>query len=228
MWCLPTHKRPEKLRRLVDSLGRKDAEEHVIVMMWKDDPRLQDYSVIALGLPRNWDVWISDRRLCGEKMNALYEAFPQEDFYGFLSDDVQIGTKGMLALLRESAQDGKFAWPNDGIHGVRNSTHPVAPGDMIRAMGFWAHPRFLHNGLDTVLYRVANALSLCDYKEELKLIVQHPTATGHVEEDDDTYREARELNQKAIDDMYDFEERELAPFLEKVKMSWAKAHEQRV
>lgn len=225
MWCLPTHKRPEKLLRFVASLAPMDWDENVVLMLWRDDPRRDDYARIFDRLPRAWDVWICPERLCGDKLNAAFRAFPNERFYGFLSDDIQLGTHGMLKQLRMEAENGHFTWPNDDIHGARLATHPVAPGDFIRALGFWAHPEFPHNGLDTVLYYVAECLGIGKFRGDLNIIVRHPTATGHIDEDDETYRDAREMNQKAIDTMYKFQDNKLAHLVQRMRDTYGKSRQ---
>lgn len=229
MWCLPTHKRPEKLRRFLSHLAGQDREEHVMLILWRNDPRLPDYAPVLRELPRTWDVHITDQRTCGAKLQMVFERFPTEGFYGFLADDITIGSVGILGELRKDALAGRFAWPNDGVHGPRGATHPCAPGDFLRALGFWAHPRFPHNGFDTILYRVAEALGLSRYRSDLHIIHHHPFTVvapengWKHEEWDETYDDAREMNSKAIDDMYDFQANELPKLIDKVKAVYAKS-----
>lgn len=206
--------------RLVRSMAPSDAAEDVTVMVWKDDPRANDYARVMSDFPSHWNVWFCQERLCGEKLNAFFHGFPNADFYGFLSDDVQIGTSGMLVELKKEALAGKLAWPNDGVHGPRMATHPVAPGWFLRELGFWAHPEFPHNGLDTVLYYVAEACGFGCYRSDLRLIVRHPTATGNIEEDDETYRDARDMNNKAIDTMYRVQHEQLPHLVDKVRKAY--------
>jgi len=225
LWVLPTHKRPEKLRRFIDSMSSTDLRARVMLVIWGLDPRLKDYNKIKL--PGHWQTWISKERLCGEKMNAVYELYADEDFYGLLTDDVQLGTPGMLQELRREAVHGRFAWPDDGVHGARLATHPVAPAAMLHALGFWAHPKFPHWGLDKVLTRVAEALDICCYREDLKLIVRHPDA-GFPEEIDETYREAEPLNAAAIDNMAEFERVELPRLIVTAKRRFGTKHDKTI
>jgi len=221
MWILPTHKRPHKLLRFIRSMGEEDKKEFVLLMVWKDDPFRDDYAETMREAPKSWEMYICPERLCGEKMNAAVNIFKGEKFYGFLADDIRIGTPGMLPLLRAAALRGKFAWPNDGVHEIRLSTHPVAPGNFIRTLGFWAHPKFPHNGQDLILYRVATALDICEYRPDLRYIVRHPSL-GDKEEMDETYRDALAMNQQAANDMYSFEEKELQPLIQRVKEAYGK------
>lgn len=217
MWCLPTHKRPEKLRRFVASMADDDRLEHVLLMVWRHDPRLRDYAGVFMDMPKTWDVWLTEERLCGEKLNLAFDRFPDEEFYGLLTDDIMLRTPGMLGELKMEAKLGRFAWPNDGIHGPRLATHPCAPGKMLKALGFWAHPLFPHNGLDTVLYRVSEAMGLSKYRADLHIETPHPNGVQHNPEWDETYAEAAELNAKAVDTMYAFQQRGLPELINQVR-----------
>jgi len=202
---------------MVESVQGVDREEHVVVLVAYNDPRLLDYAATFAVLPRAWDVWLTDNFSCGRALNHAFDRFPDEPFYGFLADDITLDTPGMLGELREEALNGYFAWPNDGVHGPRMSTHPAAPGKMLRAMGFWAHPLFPHNGLDTVMYRVSESLGLSRFREDLILTHHHPFAAHRPDEWDETYDDAREDNSKAIDLMARFEQEGLPQLLRQVR-----------
>lgn len=216
MWVLPTHRRPEKLVRLLNSFGDQDLTERVTLVVWNCDPRLNDYDKIFRDLPKSWDVVIGKERLCGDKLNSVLGRLHCDSYYGFLSDDVQLGTPNMLPQLRRDAEAGMFVWPNDGVHGARLSTHPVAPGKLIRALGYWAHPSFPHDGMDVVLYKVATQLGITKYREDLKLVVRHPDVE-HPEEMDETYREAAAMRQGVIDRLVQFETTELPQLVKELK-----------
>lgn len=192
MWCLPTHKRPEKLQRFIDSLRGSDLNEPILLVLWKDDPRLADYNKMTL--PKQWTTFYGEQRLCRDKMNQAFAMWQHDSFYGLLTDDIELATPGMLKTLREAAESGKFVWPNDGYWFEKLATHPVAPGELIRALGFWAHPDFPHNGIDSVLYIVAQELGLAHYMPECQIKVTHP-AFGTAPADE-TYAEARQLNEQ--------------------------------
>lgn len=221
MWCLPTHKRPEKLMRLVRSLEGSDQGEHVIVLIWRHDPRMNDYAVVFRDLPRSWDVWLTEERWCGEKLNLAFDRFPDETFYGLLTDDIQLRTPSMMARLAEEARAGRFAWPNDSVHGPRAATHPCAPGKLLRALGFWAHPQYPHNYLDTILYRVATAVGLTKYRSDLFLDTNHPDGNWRHPEWDETYADAVAENARAQRDFYRFESEELPKLIQQVKDVYA-------
>lgn len=187
-----------------------DREECIYLVLWEGDPRLRDY--LKLKLPENWLFHIGNERLCGEKLNRAFRTFPHQQFYGFLADDIQLMTPNMLSILRESAQSGFFCWPNDGIHGPRLSTHPVSPGNFIRALDFWAHPRFPHWGFDKILNRVANAIDIVHYFDSLHITVDRVH--------DETYSDAELLNAAAIDDMVEFERNDLSTLINRVRHNY--------
>lgn len=219
MWCLPTYKRPQKLRRFLHAMAPQDRGEVVLLMIWRNDPMMKEYQELFGELPSGWEVILTPGKTCGEKLNHAFDLFPEEPFYGLLADDTVLASAGMLHELKMEAMNGRFAWPNDGVHGPRMATHPCAPGKMIRALGFWAHPRFPQNGLDVILYRVSEALSLSKYRSDLHLIHFHPSV--HLEEFDEVYAEARGVNSQAEVDMYDFQADVLPQLIAKVKSVYA-------
>jgi len=226
MWFLPTHKRPEKLKRFLGTVAGPDRDESVMLILWKNDPRLHDYADAFRHMPSNWDVWVQEERLCGPKLQNAFKCFPEERTYGFLADDTGLGSVGMLGELRREAEQGVLAWPNDGIHGPRMATHPCASGEFLRKLGFWAHPNFPHNGFDTILYYIAESIGVGKYRVDLNLIHWHPfkevtpgNGWNHAEWDE-TYDEAREMNTKAIDAMYDFQERVLPGLVDRMRREY--------
>jgi hypothetical protein len=210
MWCLPTHKRPEKLQRLIDSLGDEDREEQVIVVPYMYEPRIRDYHLMTL--PPRWVLIPSPALSCGDKLNWAFHLFNDESFYGFLSDDIQLATPNMLKPMRQAAESGRFAWPDDGVHGLRLATHPVCPGNLLRILKFWAHPDFPHDGLDVVLYKVATNSIPFEYFANFKLRTEKC--------DDETFREGRELSKGAIDRLVKWEHEEMQQLIDKVRSNY--------
>ena len=224
MWVLPTHKRPRKLVRFLNTFGDQDLLERVTLVLWNGDPYLNEYDKVFKELPKTWDVVVGTERLMGEKLNAMFRSNPTAPFYGILTDDILLATPNMLPELRREAESGKFTWPDDGVHGPRMSTHPVAPGRLIRALGYWGHPDLPQNGLDLVLYRVATALDILKYRGDLKLQVFHPMVNGM--DDDETYHDAVDYNARAVDRIVQFEAQELKPLIESVRNRYGqKDHE---
>lgn len=119
-------------------------------------------------------------------MNWALEMNPHERFYGLLTDDVEVASDRLTEGLERVAEDWNIAFPDDGHHGMRMSTHFCVGGQLLRTLGFWGHPLFPQNGLDLVLYDVGLAAGLLRYCKDLRLVVRHP-CFGDVEEDDDTY-----------------------------------------
>lgn len=192
MWCLPTHKRPEKLKRLIDSVSIEDFREEVLVMVWGGDPRLDDYC--KMDFPKSWMLYIGKEQFCRDKLNKAFVVFPHEKFYGLLTDDIVLATPGILTKLRQGAESGKFVWPDDGQWHEKLATHPVVPGNFLRALGFWAHSDFPHNGIDSVLFIMAKELGILQYMPECKITVLHPLfGTAAM---DETYEDGKKLNEQ--------------------------------
>lgn len=213
MWLLPSHKRPEKLMRFIRSMSLEDLQEPILLSLWENDPRLQEY--MKLELPHTWAIRIGPERWCGSKMNWAFNEFPDDNYYGLLTDDIELSTRGMLPYLRTLAMSEKFVWPDDGIWNGKLATHPVAPGDMIRAMGFWAHERFPHNHIDSVLFIIASELGILQYCPECQIKVTHP-AFGTAELDE-TYLDAQAVNSQAVDEYARFVAQDLYPLVKKTK-----------
>lgn len=212
MWCLPTHKRPEKLKLFLDSLSGVDSDEKVLLMIWREDPRKEDY--LRMDFPDSWSVYVGAEQFCRDKMNKAFAIYPNEAFYGLLTDDIRLLTPGMLFKMRREAEKGKFVWPDDGIWHERLSTHPVVWGEFVRALGFWAHPQFVHNGIDSVLFIIAQELGLSKYMGECRIEVLHPSFG--TAETDETYIEGKALN-RDFPFLFDlFLRSQLVPLLKKV------------
>jgi hypothetical protein len=132
---------------------------------------------------------------CGEKMNWAYERLPNAKFYGHLCDDITIETQDKLAELVESAGDWNIAYPNDGIYNGDLACFPVVGGKLARTWGFWAHPMFKHNCLDSVIDDIGRELGCLKFHKDIRFKVLHPyfgTA-----EWDDTYKRVMDINSKA-------------------------------
>jgi hypothetical protein len=153
-------------------MSEKDRQEPVWLMVWDGDPCRDRY--LKLSLPKNWNIHVGREEWCGEKMNRLFELFPREPFYGFLSDDVELETPDMLAELGKSAVPNLVVYPDDGVHGPTLCTHPVIGGDLVRAMRCWAHPLFPQDFLDLIIYDVGDYLGLLYYRPEFRIKVRHP------------------------------------------------------
>lgn len=132
---------------------------------------------------------------CGEKMNWALEQLPEAKFYGHLCDDVLLTGKDTLAELVEAAGDWHVSYPNDGIYNTDLICFPVMGGKLVREIGWWAHPLFKHNCLDSVISDLAKTLKIEKPLMHLRYIIKHPLLG--TAEWDDTYRRVEPINREA-------------------------------
>lgn len=195
-WLVPTHARPEKLMRLAASVQGTDVGVPVTVLVWENDPKRDEYA--KLTLPPGWSVVVGPAEYCGEKMNWYFKQNPHDQFYGFLGDDVQIATPGLMTDVARVAGDWNVAYPNDGVHEHKLATHFCCGGEFVRACGWWTHPTLKHNYIDYLLMEIAGwpEVGLLRYVDWHRLIVRHPYIS-HPEEFDETYQKAVAVNELA-------------------------------
>lgn len=146
--AIPSRGRPERLRRLLDSAVATETQCRLYVRLDNDDPALDDY----VGL-------ITEGRLCGRVgprigfARSLQECLadhPKEDCYGFMGDDTCLHVRNWDRILRTAAGRWNVAYPDDGLKGESQATHPFIGGDFLRAIGFWGLPGLTHLFTDTV------------------------------------------------------------------------------
>lgn len=197
MWVIPSHGRVRKLGELIESMGEQDRAEPFTVVVCTMDPALPEYE--RMTLPSGWVLLIADGEYsyCGEKMNYAFERLPQAPFYGHLCDDVLMAEPDRLPELRAAAGEWYMSYPDDGLH--RNSLvcFPCTGGELLRTVGWWAHPALKHNCLDSVLDDIGRSSKLLKPRMDIRFVVKHPSfGTAPM---DDTYRRVEEINLNAGD-----------------------------
>ncbi len=138
MWLIPSRGRPHLVQRLFQMAQFK--EPGILIL---DDDNAENYS--GIGLPYGWGASIHPRMFLGPKLNAAFERFPNEPWYGILNDDHVPVTVGWERAMVDAGRDG-MAWPDDN-YGKRISAH-VKGGDVCRKLGFFACPALMHYFLD--------------------------------------------------------------------------------
>lgn len=195
MWVIPSHARAEKLKQLCDSFGEQDLKQPVLVVLSEADEKRLEYAKILW--PETWTFVTADKNYsyCGEKMNFAFKMLPDSKFYGHLCDDVLIGTKNRLHELVEDAGDWYISYPNDGVYHGDLACFPVCGGNLVRTWGWWAHPWFKHNCLDSVIDDIGRSLGILKYRSDIRYNLTHPiwgTADW-----DETYLRVQEINLEA-------------------------------
>jgi hypothetical protein len=112
--------------------------------LWKDDPKKKEY--YAYRWPKSWHFYESHIKLLAPSMNEfVQEHRPDAESYGFIADDVVLRTPGGLELLNALADPCYIAYPNDTIQRHVMATHFCVGGELVRLLGWWAHPEVSHS-----------------------------------------------------------------------------------
>lgn len=195
MYVIPSHQRLQKLSALCESMSDNDRQQPVMVVVCDQDPTYQDYYKVTW--PDSWRIKTAygEYSYCGEKMNWALEHLPEAKFYGHLCDDVLLTGQDTLGELAEKAGDYYMAYPCDGIYNTDLICFPVTGGKLIREVGWWAHPKFKHNCLDSVLTDIGKGCKIERPCMHLRYIVKHPLLG--TAEWDETYRRVEPINQQA-------------------------------
>ncbi len=211
MWLIPTLSRPEKMQRLLDSMSVRDKAEEFVVVYWQGDPRLKHYERVEY--PPHWREAVTPCEWVRDKVNWFFREYPNETFYSGLSDDLIMTTQDSLPAWREATGEWNLTWTDDGWAGKNMCAHPAFGGSLARSLakamgGHLAHPRFPHYGHEMVAFWVASELSLTKFLPQYQYETRHPLR-GMREEDDETYRKCRALNQASYADFMNFPRAEL-------------------
>ena len=171
MWILSSLGRPDRIRKVVESYVWGD-ESLVLLTLWQDDPRLQEY--LEQMWPRSWSIEIVPMRGNGPTYNEILRRYPNEPHYGFLADDAILDVMGMLRKLEQDAGGWNVAYANDQYHQDRICTMPCIGGDLVRAVGYLSPPDFMHMGIDCVWHEIGRTLGVLRYHAELTYTHAHP------------------------------------------------------
>lgn len=174
MWFLPTRGRPEALLDLVNAPG--GWPQNVMVLVDEFDPMREDYErlpFIAIR-SRGWKISIvpGNGRVC-DAWRYVFEQFPNESFYGILSDDYWPETERWWEQLERAAGTNRiaYAWGQNDWPKIRSAV--AFGGDLIRAMGGLVPAEFRHNYLDDVWERIGKDFDLLSPCENVRVLHRH-------------------------------------------------------
>lgn len=193
MFFIPTHCRVKKLKRFFASLGPEDLKFPFCILLWKDDPEFEQY--MAEQWPCRITVLEGKYSYCTEKLNAAFWLYPNLPWYGFFGDDTVLVAKDTLHLLVERAERFNIAFPDEGKGWPG---HVVLGGDLVRAMGFIAFPKLLHNCIDSVWLDIGTSFGLLKPCPEVECFLEN---SQHGKDDprkcdmDEAYARVMTINQ---------------------------------
>jgi len=172
MWVLPTFGRPARCQQALCSITSAGVSSPgLVVIDGNPDPAYAN-----LPLPPDWRAIYLPANLgvCGV-FNHVLQTWKNEPWYGFISDDSIVRTRGFDKPLVAAAGRAGFANSADGwqahqrMHGA-----VVFGGDLLRALGWWAPPGLIHCFVDDAWEHIGRALGNWVHLPQVMVEHLHP------------------------------------------------------
>lgn len=184
-WLCPTLKRPERLAELAVSWVRHSPETELLVRVWKDDPKKDEY--FSIEWPETWQLFESDKLGAGETLQEMWLMRPDAPFYGFIGDDIVLRTPAGLERLEAMAGDWFIAYPNDTLQRHRLCTHFCVGGRLTNVLGWLVPGGIQHGYMDVPLMNIGLNTGLLRYCPDV--IFQHKHFLVEYSKFDEVYAE---------------------------------------
>ena len=183
IWILPTFGRPERCQATLDSIASAGASCGVVWVDGDPDPRYA-----TLKLPNGWHKIEASRNVgLVAVLNAAFRLNPKEPWYGFISDDSIVKTRGWERKLVEAAGRAGFANSADGWQADKRMHGAIAfGGELVRSLGWIAPPALFHSCCDDAWEYLGRELANWTYVSDV--MVEHQHAWNKKASDDATYR----------------------------------------
>jgi len=142
MFIVPTYKRPERLKNLIQAYINTKATAPVYVLI-QGNAELYD----GIEYPDIWTVEMLDKNLgLVAGLNYVYQKFPNKKWYGIICDDQMPITEGWDQTLLNLLTDWNMVSTDDTLNknDWRMAGIPVFGGEFIRFCGFIAPPCTWH------------------------------------------------------------------------------------
>lgn len=142
MFIVPTYKRPERLKNLIQAYINTKATVPVYVLI-QGNAELYD----GIDYPDTWTVEVLDKNLgLVAGLNYVYQKFPNETYYGIICDDQQPNTDYWDQKLIEVTTPWNMVTSQDTLNknDWRMSGITVYGGDLIRFVDFIMPPCTWH------------------------------------------------------------------------------------
>jgi hypothetical protein len=154
---LPTRNRPEKLKRFIQTYLETNSKSTVLVRVDNDDPMLHNYK--SIDYPDEFKLLIGKPKRCVAICNELVRSFPNAPNYTLMCDDVTPEPVGWDDMLKEAAGFNCISFGR-GDYTRKDGPvpcHPCIGGDLVRHLGWFFHPDFVHDLAD-LMWRYFGAL----------------------------------------------------------------------
>jgi hypothetical protein len=138
-WFIPSFNRPQQCGDLLHQIGTVGSDYPGFVLVNGGERETEYRAIFKQYLPKHWDfAVIKDNIGCVQSANWYFEHYPNDPFYGFISDDESVHTPGWEKMLIDAAGDWRLSNANDGwqseqrFHGLT-----TFGGELIRLIGWW-------------------------------------------------------------------------------------------
>ncbi len=188
---LPTLGRPHLVKRLLDSYLETESSVAGLLLIDKNDPKLEEYK--ALVLPEKWFIHLTDSVKMGDKVREAWDIYKDMDFVVILNDDHILRTKGWDQIVLSQLNGTNVVSTNDGATPDKpwNAPHRICgaiafSGGVFRALGYLFPRKLQHLYSDDVWGQLFSRAQCCNVL--MDVCVEHKHAYLNPEDRDDTYR----------------------------------------
>jgi glycosyltransferase involved in cell wall biosynthesis len=171
MWFLISFNRPDRCKQVIDQIKKVGCSTPGILFV--NGGEVMRYHDIIL--PEGWKLFIQQHNIgiCGA-MNICFKMYPDEPWYGLITDDEMVYTPGWDTELVAAAGKWKIAHANDHWQSSgRIHSYVVCGGDLVRECGWWALPGLWHWFVDNVWETLARYCDLRIFCENINADHQH-------------------------------------------------------
>lgn len=169
MWFFPTRKRAALAQRLMNACVQTGMTSQGMLVV---DGLLEDYNQVVR--PQNIDLGVTGEHLeFAGVLRWIFENFPNEPFYGFICDDGLPRTQEWDKELEATAGPWHVSCANDLMHEPGRWTYGVLGGELLRALGFWMPPGFIHLYTDNVWEYLDSQLKIMRYRKDVVIEELH-------------------------------------------------------
>ena len=188
-WILPTYGRAKQCAQVLRALSEHKCSTPGLVFC--NGPRDEyEREVIGAGaLPANWTLHFHHENVAAiGAMNWYFNKNPNEDWYGFISDDEYVLTDNWDKTLISAAGKLGIANGDDGFMGrQRVQGLPCFGGGLVRAIGYIAIPTCWHwYGTDAMWESIDRVLKIRKFCPDVR--IEHRHAYNRKSPMDETYR----------------------------------------
>jgi Glycosyltransferase like family len=154
-----SHNRPDRVQDTIKSFNETKSEgTELIIYVGENDPKIEEYRKALKEL--NQKHIIGPYKTMVEVLNCLScEYYPDLPYYAEVNDDHIYRTKSWDKKLIE-AIDKKKGWAISYGFTENLPTAIMISGKLVKTLGFFLPPNFLHTFVDNYILDIGNALDL--------------------------------------------------------------------